>query len=248
MKRTFCFAVLIKMISLYKDKMTNVPRSDQFDDVYFSVQDGLSETRHVFLEGNGLPDAWCGQETFTVCETGFGTGLNFLAVLKLWLDTTHDKRPSELHFISFEKYPLTRDFIAEHLAHWDELSVQLDSLLSNYPDDLTGGRYDIQIMDGVRLTLLFGDINEAMPNLEAEVDCWFLDGFRPSSNPDMWSETVFENMARLSRAGATFSTFTAAGFVRRGLQTVGFEVRKVAGFGRKREMCVGRYTENNACV
>ena len=228
--------------------MTNVPRSDQFDDVYFSVQDGLAETRHVFLEGNGLPDAWDGCDDFTICETGFGTGLNFLAVLKLWLDTTHDKRPSKLHFISFEKYPMSRDYIAEHLSHWDELSDVLDSFLTNYPSDLTGERCDLEIMDGVRLSLLFGDINEAIPKFEAEVDCWFLDGFKPSSNPDMWSEAVFDNMARLSKVGATFATFTVAGFVRRGLQAAGFEVRKVAGFGRKREMCVGSFVGDQGCA
>lgn len=227
--------------------MINVPRSDQFDDVYFSVQDGLAETRHVFLEGNRLSDVWAGKDEFAICETGFGTGLNFLAVLNLYVDTPHDKRPTKLHFISFEKYPLRREFIAEHLAHWGELSAQLDSLLSNYPDDLTCERYDLNIVDGVRLTLLFGDINAVMPNLEAEVDCWFLDGFKPSSNPDMWSDRVFENMARLSCTGTTFATFTAAGFVRRGLQAAGFEVQKVSGFGRKREMCVGRFTKEQLC-
>lgn len=227
--------------------MIDVPRSKQFDDVYFSMQDGLAETRHVFLDGNGLPSAWCGQECFTICETGFGTGLNFLAVLKLWRDTPEDIRPKKLCFISFEKYPLSRDQIAEYLSVWDELESQLDELLSVYPDEIQRGEYELSL-DGVSLTLYFGDVNEDMPRLNTQVDCWFLDGFKPSSNPDMWSEAVFANMARLSKKGASFATFTAAGFVRRGLQAAGFEVRKVPGFGRKREMCVGSYTGEPPCA
>ncbi len=209
--------------------MMNVPRSQQFDDVYFSVQDGLAETRHVFLGGNGLPEFWQGRESFTICETGFGTGLNFLALLKLWRDTAREERPKELRYISFEKYPLTPDEIRRYLSHWVELAEELEMLLAE----------DLPL--GVTLELVIGDVNEEMPKLDAQVDCWFLDGFKPSSNPDMWSETVFANMARLSAFGARLATFTAAGFVRRGLMAVGFEVRKVQGFGRKREMVVGIY-------
>lgn len=228
--------------------MSDVPRSEQFDDVYFSVQDGLAETQHVFLDGNGLPDAWIGQDVFTICETGFGTGLNFLAVLQLLRSVPVHIRPKNLHFISFEKYPLTRDYILAHLSHWDALRNELDSFLSVYPIDLSGGKYDLEVLDGVRLTLYFGDVNDVMPTFAEDVDCWFLDGFKPSSNPDMWSEAVFQNMARLSHTGSTFATFTAAGFVRRGLQSVGFEVRKVPGFGCKREMCVGRFVGELICA
>jgi len=217
--------------------MSDVPRSEQFDDVYFSAQDGLAETRHVFLQSNGLPDTWEGREDFTICETGFGTGLNFLAALKLWRDSAVESRPRELHFISFEKYPLAREDIARYLACWGELSVELEALLAVYL--VEGGSFEV--MEGVTLTLIIGDVNEEMPKLDVSVDCWFLDGFKPSSNPDMWSETVFENMARLSAEGAHMATFTVAGFVRRGLVAVGFDVKKVAGFGRKREMVVGVY-------
>ncbi len=239
----------LKKISLYKDKMEDVPRSDQFDDVYFSVQDGLAEARHVFLDGNGLPDAWRCQDCFTICETGFGTGLNFLAVLALWLENKGNNRPKNIHFISFERYPLTRDYIMRHLERWDSLSALLDSFLSKYPDDLSDGKYDLDICDGVKLTLYFGDVNKVIPVVDNKVDCWFLDGFKPSSNPDMWSDVVFFNMARLSNEAATFATFTAAGFVRRGLQAHGFDVRKVKGFGRKREMCVGTFIDGDAsCV
>ena len=220
--------------------MIDVPRSKKFNDVYFSQQDGLAETRHVFLAGNGLPDSWEGQGFFNICETGFGTGLNFLAALKMWRNAHEKQRPEVLHFISFEKYPLEREEIAQYLVHWEELSEELEMLMAVYPDVLEQGQsYTLDVMEGITLTLIIGDVNEEIPKLEAKVDCWFLDGFKPSSNPDMWSETVFLNMARLSALGTHFATFTAAGFVRRGLEAVGFAVRKIPGFGRKREMCVG---------
>ncbi|MCB1783664.1 MAG: tRNA (5-methylaminomethyl-2-thiouridine)(34)-methyltransferase MnmD [Alphaproteobacteria bacterium] len=222
--------------------MSTVPRSEQFDDVYFSVEDGLAETRHVFLAGNGLPDAWAGREQFTICETGFGTGLNFLAAWKLWRDCDAALRPQSLHFISFEKYPVTRDFIGEVLGGWDgDLEYERNVLIFKYPLDLSFGTHRIEIFSNVFLTLVFGDVNDALPKLEERVDCWFLDGFKPSSNPDMWSEILFKNMARLSAPEATFATFTSAGFVRRGLAAEGFEVRKIRGYGRKREMSVGRF-------
>jgi len=223
--------------------MPPVPRSERFDDVYFSVADGLEETRHVFINGNHIQERWAEllpHHTFTICETGFGTGLNFLAVLKLW----RERKPEggHLHFISYEKYPVTRDFIAEHLAHWrEDIGAALDDLLSVYPLDLSAGRHDILVGEDSKLSLIFGDVNVELPKLGERVDCWFLDGFKPSANPEMWSDTVFQNMARLSREGATFATFTSAGFVRRGLKSAGFEVRKVKGFGHKREMSVGHY-------
>ncbi len=213
-----------------------VPRSEVFDDVYFSAEDGLAETRHVFLAGNNLPEAWRGGDIFTICETGFGTGLNFLAVLALWLGD--ENRSKRLHYISFEKYPLEASYIREHLSHWGELSDCLEMLLAGYQEGC------FSACDGVDVHLIFGDVNDEMPKLEARVDCWFLDGFKPSSNADMWSETVFSNMARLSAPGASFATFTSAGFVRRGLAAAGFGVRKVRGYGRKREMIVGSFLKN----
>ncbi len=211
----------------------DVPRSEMFDDVYFSAEDGLAETRHVFLDGNGLPDAWGGCDEFTICESGFGTGLNLLAVAKLWQESKG--KPKKLRFISFEKYPLERAYIGAHLERWSELSSVLSVFLTVYQE----GRFTL--FDGFDVELIFGDVNEKLPRLDIDVNCWFLDGFKPSSNPDMWSEAVFSNMARLSDNGASFATFTAAGFVRRGLEAQGFGVRKVSGFGRKREMIVGSY-------
>lgn len=217
-----------------------VLRSEHFDDVYFSADDGLAETSHVFIEGNGLPGAWQGQERFIICETGFGTGLNFLTAWSLFEETAEPGQ--KLDFVSFEKYPLSPDQIREALSVWREtLGDKTDRMLAHYPVALPGF-HRIALSDRVTLTLVFDDVNEAMMRLEAEADCWFLDGFKPASNPEMWSETVFEQMARLSKPGTRFATFTAAGFVKRGLEGAGFAVRKVPGFGRKREMLVGEKT------
>ncbi len=223
-----------------------VLRSDHYDDVYFSAQDGLAETRHVFLDGNDLPARWMAHEgVFTIAETGFGTGLNFLAALDVFKKTA--PRDTQLHFISFEKHPLEADVIRQALQQWD---LDVEALLSVYEPLLRAQRSnpDSRIIDcrvacaprnDVSLQIYIGDVNDLLPTVNFAADAWFLDGFRPSSNPDMWTETVFNNMARLSNQDATFATFTAAGFVRRGLEASGFEVRKVPGFGRKREMAIG---------
>jgi len=211
------------------------PRSKEFDDVYFSAEDGLAETRHVFLSGCGLPDAWSGQDEFVIGETGFGTGLNFLAVWKLFEETSTPEQ--KLHFISVEKYPLLASDIDEALSHWGELDDYRTQLVDAYPENPSGvfehdyGR--------VKLTIYFEDVVEGLKKADIPVDAWFLDGFRPSTNPEMWNDSVFEQIARLSKSGTRFATFTSAGFVRRGLEAVGFEVSKVPGFGRKREMSVG---------
>lgn len=216
----------------------SVPRSKEFDDVYFSAEDGLAETRHVFLDGNGLPLAWAGKDYFTIFETGFGTGLNFLAVWKLFEEVAQQEK--SIRFVSLEKFPLSKDDIDQALKHWGELDELREQLVDAYPDD-PSGVFRAQLSDRVSLDIHFGDANDVMPALDIDVDAWFLDGFKPSSNPDMWSDAVFQNMARMSHTGSTFATFTSAGFVRRGLAAVGFDVQKVPGYGRKREMSVGVY-------
>lgn len=203
-------------------------RSEQFDDVYFSAIDGLAETRHVFLDGNNLPAAWEGREKFVIAETGFGTGLNFLAVWKLFEETAAPDQ--KLHFISVEKFPLSDQEIEKALMPWKEK-------LPQYQIPVKEGLKNVS--DSISLALHIGDVNDVLPALSEDVDCWFMDGFKPSSNPEMWTDTVFQNMARLTKPGGTFATFTAAGFVRRGLQEAGFDVYKVPGFGTKREMLTG---------
>ena len=223
--------------SKYMDKMNVAPRSKEFDDVYFSAVDGLAETRHVFLAGNGLPGAWAARDRFVIAETGFGTGLNFLAVWKLFEETA--QAGQSLEFISFEKYPLTKYEIRGALAAWqDEFPRQFESFLRHYPEN-RDGIFDAQIDKHVVLRIYFGDVNEEILKVQTPIDCWFLDGFKPASNPEMWTDVVFANMARLSAPGASFATFTAAGAVRRGLAAAGFDVRKVKGFGTKRDMLVG---------
>jgi tRNA 5-methylaminomethyl-2-thiouridine biosynthesis bifunctional protein len=217
--------------------MSPVPRSEIFDDIYFSPEDGLAETAHVFLNGNTLPEGWRNKPRFTIAETGFGTGLNFLSAWKLFDETASPDQ--HLDFISVEKFPLQARKIQEYLNHWGEFfEGRIEKLCNTYPLPIPGF-HRLSLAPNVQLTLILDDANAAFPRIDAAVDCWFLDGFKPSSNPDMWSEKVFTEMARLSKPGATLATFTSAGFVRRGLAAAGFEVRKVRGFGMKREMTTG---------
>ena len=219
--------------------MPDVARSSQFDDVYFSKKDGLAETQHVFLDGGDLPHAWVGKDNFTIFETGFGTGLNFFSAWKLFEETADNAQ--SLDFVSIEKYPLKPEEIREALAQWDEhFGGRIDSFLELYPLRIRGF-HRIKITPQITLTLIFDDINEALPTITGAVDCWFLDGFMPSKNPDMWTQALYDNMTRLSKAGARVATFTAAGDVRRGLEGAGFDISKRDGFGYKREMLVGQY-------
>lgn len=216
-------------------------RSDKYDDVYFDEADGLAETRYVFLDSNNLPEAWktipADKRDFVIAETGFGTGLNFLAAWKLFEETAPAGK--RLHFISFEKYPLDAEEIEAILLPWaEEFKDYFSRLKTHYPL-LVPGFHRVHLSPYIKLTLIFDDVNVGLPQLEASVDAWFLDGFKPSSNPDMWSDLVFEHMARLSHETASFATFTSAGAVKRGLQSAGFTVRKVPGFGTKRDMLVG---------
>ena len=220
--------------------MSGSPRSEHFDDIYFAVEDGFKETKHVFLAGNGLPERWQQPDApnrFVIAETGFGTGLNFLSV---WQDFDKTARPDQhLHFISFEKYPLSAAEIKEYLSVWrDDIGPYLDRLVDVYPPRITGW-HSIQVTDRVSLLLIFDDVNRAMPELETQIDAWFLDGHAPAKNPEMWSDVVFDGIGRNSIQGTTFATFTAAGVAKRGLRSAGFKIEKRRGFGRKRDMIVG---------
>jgi len=224
------------------------PVSRDFDDVYFSNDNGLEETRYVFLEGNHLSTRFPEhpRRLFVVAESGFGTGLNFLTLWQAF-DQYRAAYPEatlqRLHFISFEKFPLTAHDL--RLAHqrWPELAHWAEQLQTQWPPAI-GGCHRLILDDGrVTLDLWLGDINDLTDKLDdsmnQKVDAWFLDGFAPAKNPDMWSPHLFSAMARLARPGATLATFTSAGFVRRGLQEAGFTMRKTKGFGRKRDMLVG---------
>lgn len=228
------------------------PVSNDFDDVYFSNANGLEETRYVFLRQNGLPERWTefDRRRFVIAETGFGTGLNFLAAwqwFKAFREANPDAALKEMHFISFEKFPVTRDDLIKAHESWPELADLAKQLHVHYPPAVADC-HRIVLEDGmITLDLWFGDIKDCMPqvwtNDEGIVDAWFLDGFAPSKNPEMWNQNLFDGMAKLARVGCTTATFTAAGFVRRGLIDAGFDMQKVKGFGTKRDMLAGKVSE-----
>lgn len=228
------------------------PVSHDFDDVYFSNANGLEETRYVFLQQNGLPTRWetFDRRRFVVAETGFGTGLNFLAVwqwFKAFRQANPDASVQALHFISFEKFPVTREDLIKAHQSWPELADLARQLHAHYPPAVADC-HRLVLEDGmITLDLWFGDIQTSLPQVwtpaSGLVDAWFLDGFAPSKNPEMWNQDLFDGMAALAREGCTAATFTAAGFVRRGLIDAGFDMKKVKGFGYKRDMLAGTLSE-----
>jgi len=221
-----------------------LPYSTAFDDVYFSSDDGLLETEYVFIQGNALVGRWQSltDNNFTILETGFGTGLNFLCACKSWL--AHAPANAALHFTSVEKYPLSPADMHKALQHWPTLKPIADELLAQYETLLNTGTSTL-FNNRIRLQVLFGDATECLSQIDTKANAWFLDGFAPSKNPDMWQQTLFEQMARLSHSETTFATFTSAGVVRRGLTAAGFKVNKQPGFGKKREMINGYFTGSN---
>lgn len=223
------------------DWSTGLPVSADYGDVYFSRDSGLAETRHVFIENNQLPQRFAALPAdglFVIGETGFGTGLNFLVAWQCFLQ--HAPASARLAFVSTEKHPLTPDDLQRALAMWPELAAESGALLRQYQVMAPGWHRYLLAGGRITLTLLVGDALATLPELDARVDAWFLDGFAPSRNPDMWQPALFEQLARLSKPGATLATFTSAGIVRRGLAEAGFDVEKVAGFGSKREMTRGQ--------
>lgn len=209
------------------------PRSGRFGDVYFSVDDGLAETRAVFLDGCGLPRAWAGRDSFVVAELGFGSGLNIAALLDLW----RRERPpgGRLHIFSVEAYPLSVDEARRALSAWPEIADTAERLLQRWPTATPGfHRIDLPELDAV-FDLAVGEVGWALSQWDGAADAWFLDGFSPALNPDMWSDDVLDAVKRRSAPGARLATFTVAGAVRRGLTARGFQVDKRPGHGRKRE-------------
>jgi tRNA 5-methylaminomethyl-2-thiouridine biosynthesis bifunctional protein len=215
----------------------DVPFSPHYGDVYYNSKDGLSETRYVFLEGNDLPNAWQGHENFVIGETGFGTGLNFLAAWHCWANDPD--RSKRLHFISVEKFPLSRDDLRRAHQSWSELNALSSELVENWPtESMLPGVHRLVLGHGaVSLTIMIGDAIECWGGYEGTVDCWFLDGFAPSRNPDMWDPALFKALATASNPlGASLATFTAARIARDGLESAGFDITKRKGFGYKRDM------------
>jgi tRNA 5-methylaminomethyl-2-thiouridine biosynthesis bifunctional protein len=215
-----------------------LPRSSLYGDVYFSSEDGLAETRAVFLQGCGLPDAWAGRQRFTVGELGFGTGLNVLALLALW----RRARPAAgvLHVFTIEAHPITREEATRALARWPELADLAALLTARWPGRARGvHRLELPELAAI-VDVAVMDVEAALAGWRGRADAWFLDGFSPALNPAMWSAEVLGLVARRSAPGAHAATFTVAGQVRRGLAAAGFTVEKRPGFGRKRERLEAR--------
>ncbi|MDR9862830.1 bifunctional tRNA (5-methylaminomethyl-2-thiouridine)(34)-methyltransferase MnmD/FAD-dependent 5-carboxymethylaminomethyl-2-thiouridine(34) oxidoreductase MnmC [Pseudomonas baetica] len=218
------------------------PRSRVFDDVYFSDQSGLDETRYVFLEQNRLAERFAALPAggrLVIGETGFGTGLNFLCAWQLF--EQHAVAGARLHYVSVEKYPLSPADLQRALALWPELKPLADQLLKHYVA-IHQGFQRITLANGrVTLTLLIGDALEQLPQLDAQIDAWFLDGFAPAKNPDMWTAELFVELARLAAPGSTISTFTSTGWVRRLLNAAGFKMKRTPGIGHKWEILRGEF-------
>ncbi len=204
------------------------PVSTRFDDPYFSTAGGLEETRHVFLAGNDLPARF--KPRFHIAELGFGTGLNLLAAWQAWRKSG---QTTPLHFTSFEAFPLSRPDLRRALAQWPELAPLAATLLEHYPFQAR-----IELPDLV-FELILGDARKTLPRWQGRADAWFLDGFSPSKNPELWGEALLDQVGQHTATGGSFATYTAAGFVRRALDEK-FEVRRISGFGRKRHMSVGK--------
>jgi len=216
------------------------PRSPRFEDTYFSADDGLAETRAVFLDGCALPEAWRGRRHFTIGELGFGTGLNLLAVLDLWRRT----RPSpnaHLHMVSVEAYPIAREDAARALEPWRELADLTGPLMAGWPDGRRGWRRIAWPDLGAVLDLAIAEAADALCAWTGRADAWFLDGFSPARNPEMWRDEVLALVAARSARGARAASFTVAGAVRRGLEAQGFAVERRPGFGRKKQRLEARW-------
>ena len=207
-----------------------VPVSTRFDDPYFSLENGLAETGHVFLDGNDLPARF--RDGFHIAELGFGTGLNLLAALGLWRDSG---QRGTLCYTSFEAFPMAAQDMAAAQAAFPELQALTQELAPRWLADKA--RFELP---DLAFEMIRGDARETLPAWQGRADAWFLDGFSPAKNPEMWEPALMRAVALHTAPGGTAATYTAAGFVRRGLEEAGFDVARRAGFGRKRHMTIAR--------
>jgi len=208
-----------------------VPIATQFDDPYYSLENGLAETHHVFIAGNNLPDRF-GQD-LQVAELGFGTGLNFLALVQ----AIHaSDTAGAVHFTSFEGFPLTVTQARAALSAFPDIAALTTPLLEIWDDAMRGPS---EYAPGIVLEVITGDSRETLPKWAGQADAWFLDGFSPAKNPEMWEPDLLQAVGAHTRPCGTLATFTAAGHVRRALGAAGFEITRVPGFGRKRHMTTG---------
>ncbi len=205
-----------------------VPVSDRYRDPYYSLENGLDETTHVFLNGNGLPARF--RPGFHIAELGFGTGLNLLVALR----AARASGALPLRYTGFEAHPMSAEDMARALAAFPELAEDAAWLA---PAWAKGPQIDTPELSA---EILLGQAEETLPAWTGKADAWFLDGFAPARNPGLWSDTLMAEVASHTAPGGSFATYTAAGHVRRALAATGFEVTRLPGYGRKRHMSAGR--------
>ena len=245
------------------DTGNKVPVSGEFDDVYFSHADGLAESRHVFIAGNKLPERLANlapYQCFTIAELGFGTGLNLLAIWQLWRQlraSQSNLATARLQFITTEMHPISLADLTEILALWakraPDLADSIEQLLTVYPSLIKGCHRLNFNDDNLTVDIWFGDATDSLAKLaknqslkQPQVDAWLLDGFAPSCNQSLWTDAIFAQLKRLSNTGTTVATYSCAGVVKRGLNNVGFTLKKIKGFGRKNEMLTATMGEDFA--
>jgi tRNA 5-methylaminomethyl-2-thiouridine biosynthesis bifunctional protein len=237
-------------------RQDGIPFSADFDDIYHSEAGGIGQAEYVFIKGNDLPRRWSGRTLFSIFETGFGLGLNFLAT---WAHWRRDPLAcTRLHFVSVEKHPFSRDDLQAYLsslhrsaaAHLSEAEltplyaalVPLAQMLCEQWPVLVPGMHRLEFDGGrVVLTLIFGDALKVLPTLSLRADAFYLDGFSPAKNPALWSTPIFKCLTRFAAPGASIATYTIAAAVRNGLVDAGFVVDRTAGYTFKRDMLIGRF-------
>ncbi len=207
-----------------------VPVSTRFDDPYYSLDNGLAETQYVFLAGNGLPDRF--KDGFQIAELGFGTGLNLLAALKLWRDS---EQTGQMRFTTFELYPLAAADMIRAQAEFPEVADIAAELAPFWEQGAT----DIDLPD-LQFRMITGDARQTLPQWADQADAWFLDGFAPAKNPELWEPDLMAEVGQHTAPDGTAATYSAAGAIRRALEAGGFTVDRIPGFGRKRHMTVAR--------
>ncbi len=214
----------------------DMPYSEAFGDHFYCQTDGRLECGHVFLAGNGLPDRWQAGGDFRIGELGFGTGLNFAETFRQW--KIHRRPAAHLAFTSFELFPMAAEDIDRALSRWPEIDAERRQLVESWPKERTG-TITLDLDPQTRLNVVCGPALSGVAASTAEFDAWYLDGFAPSRNGEMWSESLMGEVFAHTVDGGRFATYAAAGFVRRNLQAAGFSVERRKGFAGKREMLAG---------
>jgi len=216
------------------DWRDGVPIATAFDDPYYSFDDGLAEAAHVFLAGNDLPARFGGD--FQIAELGFGTGLNLLATWAAWAKAGY---PGHLHFTSFEAFPMQLDDMREALGHFPQARPFADTMFAEWHP----AKGQVTLSNGPTLHVITGDARHCLPAWEGKADAWFLDGFSPAKNPELWAPALLKAVGQHTKPGGTAATYSAAGHVRQALADAGFQVTRIPGFGRKRHMTRARLSD-----